>query len=467
MHDVIGGGNRPEMSEDNQSRTGDSGGVAIRRGGRAAALRLLGAALGFAAQIVLARTLGLTQYGQFVYAVAIINFSVIIAKFGLDTTQLRFVSVYVAEHSDSRLRGLARFSDTVVAPAGFVVGVVAALVLVWTGGWSTAEQPLGLPLLVAAIPVVALTALRSSSLLGLGKVLRSNAPELLIRPLMLMSGCIVASQYLQTVQAQHGLLIFLLAVITSFLLSTFWLRQDDRMSRSKQVRPEFETRKWLDTSTTFLVSAVAFFAITQADILIVGALLGNDAVAGYTAAARCAIYVQFLLVAVQKAVAPMLSQHYASGDLQSTQRVLDVVASVSSVSGVFAGVVVILFAEPIMGLFGSDFRSAAVLLQILAGAQVLRALTGATNTTMNMTGHHRAALVLQGGFALLGIVLIIVAASFGITFVALATGSVIVAWNIAVCLYLWRATGLISWLRPSSLPTFFDALRHGTLRKSR
>ena len=455
------------MSESDRSIAGEPGGIAIRRGGRAAALRLLGAALGFAAQIVIARALGLTQYGQFMYAVAIINLSVLFAKFGLDTTQLKLVSVYVGEKSDSRLRGLLRFSDAVVAPAGLVVGVIATLVLVWTGGWPASEQPWGMPLLVVAIPVIALTTLRSASLLGIGRVVTSNAPELLIRPLILMVGTLVASHYLAAVQAQHGLMIFLLAVSTSLLLSTVWLKTDDGIVRARSASPEYETRKWMDTSTTFLVSGVAFFALTQADILIVGALLGNDQLGGYAAAARCAIYVQFLLVAVQRAVAPMLSQHYSTGDTPGTQRILDVVAAVSSISGILAGVVVIVFAEPIMGLFGPEFRQASVLLQILGSAQVLRALTGVTNTTMNMTGHHRMALALQIAFAIFGLVLVTVATNFGVVYVALATASVIVSWNIAVCVFLWRATGLMPWLKPASIPALLDALRLGTLRGGR
>ncbi len=430
-------------------------------------LRLLGAALGFAAQIVIARTLGLTQYGQFIYAVAIINLSVMVAKFGLDTTQLKLVSVYVNEKADSRLRGILRFSDTVVATAGLAVGVIAALVLAWTGGWPASEQPLGMPLLAVAVPIMALTALRSASLLGIGRVIRSNAPELLIRPLILMTGCVVASQYLSAVQAQHGLVIFLLAVSTSLVLSTLWQRSDDDIARARSTAPEYETKKWMDTSTTFLVSGVAFFALTQADILIVGALLGADQVGGYAAAARSAIYVQFLLVAVQRAVAPMLSKHYSSGDQPGTQRILDVVAAVSSISGLLAGIVVIVFAEPIMGLFGAEFRQAGILLQILAGAQLLRALTGATNTTMNMTGHHRMALALQIVFAILGLILVTVAANFGAVYVALATAVVIVSWNITICVFLWQATGLMPWLRLASVPALLNALRLGTLRGSR
>ncbi len=81
-----------------------------------------------------------------------------------------------------------------------------------------------------------------------------------------------------------------------------------------------------------------------------------------------------------------------------------------------------LFSQPILSLFGSDFTEASWSLKILVTGQMINALCGSVAILMIMTGHQKKSLPVVVCSALINVVLnAILIPSFGIAGAAIAT----------------------------------------------
>ena len=78
----------------------------LSRGSGALALgiRIAGAGGMFLSQIVLARSLGVTAFGEYSLVIAWLQVLTVVAKLGLDNSSLRYVSEYVTKNDLGRLQ---------------------------------------------------------------------------------------------------------------------------------------------------------------------------------------------------------------------------------------------------------------------------------------------------------------------------------------------------------------------------
>ena len=82
------------------------GAILARGAGGAFIADALGRVFAFGLQLLLARLMGVEQYGIFAYVLAWLNILVLVAKLGLDTMLVRFVPIYKIEHRWSLLYGV-------------------------------------------------------------------------------------------------------------------------------------------------------------------------------------------------------------------------------------------------------------------------------------------------------------------------------------------------------------------------
>jgi O-antigen/teichoic acid export membrane protein len=123
-----------------------------------------------------------------------------------------------------------------------------------------------------------------------------------------------------------------------------------------------------------------------------------------------------------------------------------------------------IFAEPLLTLFGQDFSIGLTTLRILLIGQVIMGGAGGQMFVMTMTGHERAAAAVlvacAVGNALLGTILI---NAFGIVGAAVANTAMLIVWNVAMAVYIWRklrlAPGLFGLMRFRPLVRKFSAAK--------
>ncbi|MEM1170489.1 MAG: polysaccharide biosynthesis C-terminal domain-containing protein, partial [Cyanobacteria bacterium P01_H01_bin.35] len=129
--------------------------------------------------------------------------------------------------------------------------------------------------------------------------------------------------------------------------------------------------------------------------------------------------------------APTFTTLYVQGDRQELQKLVFKVTVWISWFSLAVASILIIFAQPIMGLFGSDFVVGHWQLKILVLGQLVSALCGSVGTLLIMTGHQNQAVFISGYTALINIVLNgVLVPIFGAIGAAIATSLTIAMWNI-------------------------------------
>jgi O-antigen/teichoic acid export membrane protein len=111
----------------------------------------------------------------------------------------------------------------------------------------------------------------------------------------------------------------------------------------------------------------------------------------------------------------------------------------------------LLFTQPVLSIFGSDFITANWTLKILVIGRLVDALCGSVGSLMVMTGHQNKSLPVFGWCALMNIVLNAITIPYlGMVGAAIATSITMITWNI------WLSVLVIKYVKVN--PSIFSAL---------
>jgi O-antigen/teichoic acid export membrane protein len=162
-------------------------------------------------------------------------------------------------------------------------------------------------------------------------------------------------------------------------------------------------------SRSFFLGTVLDSAALNVDIILVGLLVAPAAAGIYFNAFRTAGLLTLFMFAITLVVAPMVSQHYHSGEMRKAQAITALCAWAGFVFSlaVFAGFLV--FGEQILGLFGEGQEQGKAILILLSIGLLVDAATGPSRIVLMMTGHERAYVRIFGSIIVAGILVQLVA----------------------------------------------------------
>src|SRR5262249_716336 len=108
------------------------------------------------------------------------------------------------------------------------------------------------------------------------------------------------------------------------------------------------------------------------------------------------------------------------------------------------GFILFVLAEPFLEWFGPGYGAGAPSLRILLVAQVIAVGAGSQMFVMIMTGHERGAALLLVAHTVVNAVLSVwLIGLLGLNGAAIGTGAILVVWNGAMGLFLWRRLHLV------------------------
>lgn len=405
--------------------------------------RALGTGLAFGAHVLMARLLGADSYGDYFYALTIINILSLLCKFGMDTATLRFVPVYWAQSRWSLLRGFFRRARQVAWALSLLA---AALIAVVAHLFRDAMRPELARAFVAGslvLPFTVLIQVRSAGLQALKRIVQSQFPPEVARFLLLGAGVAAAVFLLDLrVTASLALLIEAAAIAVSLVLSN-WLLGRSLPDRLSDEEPEYRTREWVVTAFPLSLISGLLLILNQTGVIAVGALAGTMLAGLFGVAARVASLISFGLTAVNSIAAPMISELYWLRKTEELQKMLSHAAIGLVVFSLVVGAGVITLGRFILSLFGPEFVAAYWALVILVIGQLVNALAGPSGFLMTMTGHERtAAKIILGGVILNIVLSVALIPPFGLVGAAIATTAAIAFWNIAMYLHVRRTIGV-------------------------
>jgi len=436
-----------------QFRRVSANGIA-RRGTMVFVVQVLGVAVGFACQILIARLIGEEQYGIHAYVISWSFILLLPSVFGMDTVALRFFSSYMESKAYAKLQGLVSFARRFV----FVMSLLSVLVsLVVVRGllgreYITAEVAICFAIGLLSIPFAAQLNLNMRLLWSCSKPALSAALVSILRPGLIALLVLVSYFFWPSVTtARVSLAAFALATMAVVGIGANVIRSYRQEHSLFVETAEYEKAVWLKTALPLLFASSFQVVMTQCSIIMTGYFLGLTEAGYYSAVTRMVGLAAFGLTATNVVVAPMISVAYTRNDTEELKRSLRSGAATIFALTVPLVVVLLVAGKFGLGLFGASFTVAYPALVILCVGQVVNALCGCVGYLMIMTGNERTAARILCCAAILNVLLnATLIPIWGLIGAAIATSITLVVWNVWMLVVVWKRLGMnpsvLTWL---------------------
>jgi O-antigen/teichoic acid export membrane protein len=417
------------------------------------------AAFGYVFKVYLARALGPEALGIFVLGITLVGLLGVFNTLGLSQSAVRFVAAYSAAGKFERLHSLLWRGAGIL----LVSNLLFAALLMTFGRW-VAIRVYHSPALVQYLPWFALIMLFSVLTGFYGKVLagykdlsrRTLIVNFVGSPLTMLLAVLLISQGM-------GLRGYLTAQIASAAVVAVLLFAAVRELTpaparfSAQRGSGLEQKVWA-YSVAMLGVGLLEFIMVQVDKIALGFYRGPREVGIYSVAAAVVVYVPVVLSSINQIFSPMIADLHTRGDHALLARLFQSLTKWAvGLTLPLAGVVIV-FARPLMRIFGSDFEAGWPILIIGTVGQLVNCGVGSVGYLLLMSGNEKRLIKVQMVMAIvmvgLNIALVPLLGGVGAAVAAAVTNVGINLWNL---LEVRKALGLSPYNRSYIrlvLPTF-------------
>jgi len=165
----------------------------------------------------------------------------------------------------------------------------------------------------------------------------------------------------------------------------------------------------------------------------------------YSVSARAAGVVSFVLVAATYPLSPLLARLNAAGEHDQLRRIVRISAVAIFAASIPIATCILVFAKPLLGLFGTEFAGGQTALAILVAGQLVFTATGLAGVVLVMTGRE-GLLVTGAAVAAVSNVTLnaVLIPTFGLNGAAVGTTISSIAGNVCFVYYARRRAGVPS-----------------------
>lgn len=408
--------------------------------------RVVTAFTGLASNALLARLLSPQDLGTYFLAFSVVSLGAVLGSLGLNQAVVRFVAESMGANQAER----ARRTVVMVVGIGAIGATVVALMYLLFGGvlgalFHAPALAAVTGLVAGWIVVMTLQHLLAETFRGFHDIRLATAFSGLVMG-VLLTACL-SILWLSEGQATLGVVILLAGIsgLTSTLLAGWLLHRKVTSLAPSSPGGRVRADKLLRVAWPLMITGVTIFALTQADLWIVGVFRPQEEVAIYGAAVRMVTLVAMPLLIVNAVVPPLIAEMYFQGKKRELQRALRISATLAAIPAIVVLLSFTLFGAPILGaVFGDYYREGATVLALLSVGQLVNVWAGPSGLLLNMTGHHFSAMAITLLSAITALVTaILIVDNAGIAGVGASFAGGLILQNGAMILYTWKVIGIL------------------------
>lgn len=352
------------------------------------AVQLGGMVASFLVGVQLARGLGVTGYGYYGIATAVITLATIPGNFGIPKLVTREVAAAQSRKDPALMFGVLRWADRICGSLSALIAMAMAVgsFIAWRNG----SPVLGLTILLGA-PMVALLPLseiRGAALRGLHRVVLGQLSSVLLRPLAM--SIVLFSLFSAGIAIGAPTVMALNSVVAvfAFVLTARWLARS--LPAKQAAAPSLDARGWLATSIPMALGDIISMLQRQMAVLLLGILASPAEVGLFRVSIATAAVVAVPVAVVNIVVLPMFSRLHSEGDAARLQRLVTACAVVQFGGVLLLSLPLLLAPGPLLGLvFGSSYVPASDTIRVLTTGMIISSSFGPNAALLNMTGHER------------------------------------------------------------------------------
>lgn len=394
----------------------------------------------FGYSIFLARVLSPEDLGRYFIGFAILGFLVVVALLGLDFTIWRYVPLFIGEGKPERARGIVFSSLMITSVSSLFMGGLLFVTAGWIGEifFHDGELDLVFRIFAVALPFTVIARILNASTQGL-KLMRY---QVLSKDLGEQVTKFILSALLISLGLAGVLYANVLAAAVAAILAFLFLQSKLRVTKGYD-RSIRQLRLIATFSLPLIFSTVLSFLLLWVDTLLLGYFRSAEEVGLYSIAFRVAILGTLVLSSFNTMFSPFISDLYNRREIKRLGILFSFVTKWVLTCSLPIFIIVILFADQALSIFGERFVIVSSSLIILAIGQFINSSTGPVAGMVLMSG--RAYLDLTNNFfamALNVVLCLVLIPRFGIIGAASANAVATASVNLIRALEVYLIMGV-------------------------
>ncbi len=356
--------------------------------GKVFAMRVANAVLALATQVLLARWMGVFEFGIYVYVWTWVLMIGALSDLGLSTAARRFIPEYTELKSFDRLRGFLDGSRWLSFAIATAIGAVGALIVAVLDPWLDQYVVIPLYLACAIVPIYGLVQTQAGISQSYDWPNLALMPFYIIRQLALAA--VMGAAYLLGAPTD-AVTVMIVAIVTTWAVTIGqMIVLNHRLKQKVEPGPKlYEPKIWLATSLPIFMVEGFYLLLTYTDILLLQHFRTPEEVAHYYAAARLLAIVAFVYFAIAGATTHKFTQYHVSGDKERLASFFAETIKWTFWPSLLVCAFILAFGRPLLALFGENFVAAYDVMFILAIGMMARAAVGPAERLLNMLGERK------------------------------------------------------------------------------
>jgi O-antigen/teichoic acid export membrane protein len=397
-------------------------------------IRVASAALAYLSQILLARWMGGSEYGVYVYVWTWVLLLGSMMDFGISASAQKIIPEYRTRGQHALLRGFLFGSRWMTLAVSTVVAALLAGLVKLLSPWINAGEivPLYVGCLTLPAFVVANTQdgiARSHDWMRLGLM-----PQFVVRQVLIIgltAGALALGLRLGATVAMFASAgaVWLAMVGQMIVLNRRLAGHIEPGSRA------YDFRGWLAISLPILLVESFYLLLSYTDVLVLQQFRSSEEVGVYFAVVKTLALVSFIHYAMSATTAHRFAEYHALGDKPRLSAYVAHAIKWTFWPSLAATLLLLALGKPLLWLFGSQFVGGYDIMFIAAIGLVVRSAIGPVERLLNMLGHqHICALAYALAFVMNVVLCVILVPRFGghgaaaATSISLAFETVLLFW---------------------------------------
>jgi O-antigen/teichoic acid export membrane protein len=369
-------------------------------------IRVLSAGLAYLSQILLARWMGGSDYGIYVYVWTWVLLLGSMLDFGLASSAQKIIPDYRTSGAHALLRGFLSGGRWLTFAASSTAALLLAGLVRLLSPWMEPAEIIPLYLGCATLPafVVANTQdgiARSHDWMTLGLM-----PQFIIRQGLIIG--IIAAAFVLGFHLGAVAAMAASAAAVWIAMCGQMLVLNRRLGRHIARGPKaYDVRGWLSVSLPILLVESFYLLLSYTDVLVLQQFRSSEEVGVYFAVVKTLALVSFVHYAMSATTAHRFAEYHALGDKDRLSAYVAHAIRWTFWPSLAATAVLLALGQPLLWLFGPQFVAGYDIMFIAAIGLVVRSAIGPVERLLNMLGHQRACAFAYGLAFVMNVVLCI------------------------------------------------------------
>ena len=398
-----------------RSLLGDSSEASLtkRLAGTIFIIRVISAALAYLAQILLARWMGGSDYGVYVYVWTWVLLLGSMMDFGISASAQKIIPEYRTRGEPALLRGFLSGSRWMTFTVSSFVSLLLVGLVKLLSPWIDAGEiiPLYIGCLTLPAFVVANTQdgiARSHDWMRLGLM-----PQFIVRQALIIGFIAGAFALGFRLGATAAMLASAAAVWIAMIGQMLVLNH--RLGGHIEPGPKaYDFRGWLGISLPILLVEGFYLLLSYTDVLVLQQFRSSEEVGVYFAVVKTLALVSFIHYAMSATTAHRFAEYHALGDKPRLSAYVAHAIKWTFWPSLAATVLLLALGKPLLWLFGPQFVGGYDIMFVAAIGLVVRSAIGPVERLLNMLGHqHICALAYALSFVMNVVLCVALVPRFG------------------------------------------------------